>query len=321
VVVTAGNGVGSANATSAATTVVQPASTAPANSSPPTITGTAQEGQLLNANPGTWNGTQPITFAYQWQRCGTTGTGCAPIGGTTSASYPVTSADVGSTLRVTVTATNAAGSASAGSNATAVVQASSGGAGIVALWHMSETSGSTMFDSAGAHNGALHSVTLGLPGFSGPAYGFNGSSSYVSVPTATDLNPGASNVTITMHLNATGAPPPPPADWDLIRKGTYSSSAGEFKMEFQQSGKASCGFNGTSNYAELITGPAVNNGQWHTIQCVKTASAIKLIVDGQTFSQAANVGSIVNTAAVVIGARPGSDWYKGALDEASIQIG
>jgi hypothetical protein len=141
------------------------------------------------------------------------------------------------------------------------------------------------------------------------------------VPTASDLNPSTSNVTITIHVNSTGAPPPPPADWDLIRKGTYSSTAGEFKMEFQQSGKASCGFNGTANYAELITGPAINNGQWHTIQCVKTASAIKLIVDGQTFSQAANVGSIVNTASVVIGARPGSDWYKGALDEASIQIG
>jgi hypothetical protein len=321
VTVTATNANGSANATSAATTVVQAASAAPTNSSAPTITGTAQEGQLLNASPGTWNGTQPITYSYQWQRCDTTGAGCNAISGATSASYTVTSTDVGGTLRVVVTATNADGSGSATSNATAVVQASSSGAGAVALWHMNETSGSTMFDSAGAHNGALHSVQLGLTGFSGLAYGFNGSSSYVSVPTASDLNPSTSNVTITMHINTTGTPPPPPADWDLIRKGLYSHSAGEFKMEFQQTGKASCGFNGTSNYAELIAGPAINNGQWHTIQCVKTASAIKLIVDGQTFSQAANVGSIVNTASVVIGARPGSDWYKGSLDEASIQIG
>ncbi len=92
-------------------------------------------------------------------------------------------------------------------------------------------------------------------------------------------------------------------------------------MEFQESGQASCGFKGSAGYAELIAGPALNNGQWHIIQCVKTSSAIKVIVDGQTFSQAANVGSIANTTSVVIGARPGSDWYEGSLDEASIQIG
>jgi concanavalin A-like lectin/glucanase superfamily protein len=321
VVVTATNATGSASSTSAATTVVQPASAAPVNSSPPAITGTARDGQLLNASPGTWTGTQPITYAYQWQRCDTTGSACNAIGGATGASYPVTSADVGSTLRVVVTAANSAGSATATSNATAVVQASSSGTGIVALWHMDETSGSTMFDSARTHNGALHSIKLGLPGFAGLAYGFNGSSSYVSVPSASDLNPSASNITITIHLNTTGTPPPPPADWDVIRKGLYTTAGGEFKMEFQQTGKASCGFKGSGGYAELISGPAINNGQWHTIQCVKTASAIKLIVDGQTFSQAANVGSIANTTSVVVGARPGSDWYKGSLDEASIQVG
>ena len=92
-------------------------------------------------------------------------------------------------------------------------------------------------------------------------------------------------------------------------------------MEFQQSGQASCGFKGSAAYAELITGPNLIDGQWHTFQCVKTASAIKVIVDGQTFSKAASVGSIANTTPVVIGARPGSDWTQGTLDEASIQIG
>jgi hypothetical protein len=321
VAVTAQNAAGSAIATSAVTAVVQPPSAPPANSLPPTITGTAQQGQLLNASPGTWNGTQPITFTYQWKRCNATGSGCGTIGGATGSGYQLTAADVGATIRVTVTATNPVGSAAATSHATAVVQSSSGGAGVVALWHMDETSGSTMFDSMNSHDGSLHSVALGLPGSSGLAYGFNGSSSYVAVPTASDLNPSASNITITIHIDTTGSPPPPPADWDLIRKGLYTTSGGEFKMEFQQTGKASCGFAGSSNYAELTAGPAINDGQWHTIQCVKTASAIELIVDGTTFSQAADIGSIANTEDVVIGARPGSDWYSGSLDEASIQIG
>jgi hypothetical protein len=186
---------------------------------------------------------------------------------------------------------------------------------------MDETTGTVMHDSVGSHNGSLVSVGLGLPGFTGSDYSFNGSSSYVSVPSAADLNPGTANITMTIHLKTTGTPPPPPADWDLFRKGLYTTAGGEYKMEFQQSGQASCGFEGSAGYSELIAGPALNDGKWHTIQCVKTATAIELIVDGQTFTQAANVGSISNTAAVVIGARPGSDWYGGELDEASIQIG
>src|SRR5205085_1808088 len=130
------------------------------------------------------------------------------------------------------------------------------------------------------------------------AFGFNGSSSYVSVPSSSDLNPGSVNITVTIHLKTTSAPASP--DWDLIRKGTYTTSGGEFKMEYQPSGQASCGFKGSSSYSELIAGPSLKDGKWHTVQCVKTASAIKEIVDGQTFSKSATIGSIANTAPVLI---------------------
>jgi hypothetical protein len=296
--------------------------TPPANTSPPTITGTAQRGLTLNAGPGTWRGTQPINYTYQWHRCDSSGANCGPIAGATATTYTATSTDVGSTLEVTVSASNMAGSATASSAPTAVVASGSGPpSGLVALWHMDETSGTTMFDSVGTHTGTLHSTQIGLPGFTGTAFGFNGSSSYVNVPTAADLNPGSANITVTIHLKTSGTPPSPPADWDVIRKGLYTTTGGEFKMEFQQSGQASCGFEGSSGYAELVAGPAINNGQWHTVSCVKTSTAIQVVVDGQIFSKTANVGAIANTADVVIGARPGSDWYQGQLDEASIQIG
>ena len=295
--------------------------TPPVNTSPPIISGTPQDGQTLTASTGSWSGTQPITYGYQWQRCDSGGANCVAIAGATGPTYLATSVDVGRTLRVVVTATNSAGSAGATSAATTVVQATSTQPGLVALWHMDEASGTLMYDSIGNHTGTLRSVQTGLPGFLGSGYGFNGSSSYVSVPTAGDLNPGSADITITIHFKTTGTPPAPPADWDLIRKGLYTTTGGEYKMEFQQSGQASCGFKGSAGYAELITGPNLIDGQWHTIQCVKTASAIKVIVDGQTFSKAASVGSIANTTPVVIGARPGSDWTQGTLDEASIQIG
>src|SRR5204862_404358 len=96
---------------------------APANSAPPTISGTAQEKQTLTADPGSWSGTQPITYAYQWRRCDTNGANCADIAGAAAQTYTLTTADVGSTLRVSVTASNSAGAASAASAATTVVTA------------------------------------------------------------------------------------------------------------------------------------------------------------------------------------------------------
>jgi hypothetical protein len=318
VAVTATNTYGSSTASSNPTSVVQAANSAPANTSPPTITGTAQEGKVLNANPGTWSGTQPITYTYQWQRCDASGGNCVAISGATNAAYVAASADVGKTLRVGVVASNTVSSAPAISNATAVVSAGSRQAGMAALWHMDELSGTSMFDAIGAHTGTLHSVTLGLPGFMGTAYGFAGSA-YVSVPSASDLNPGSAALTVTIHLKTTSAPASP--DWDLIRKGLYTTAGGEYKMEYQPSGQASCGFKGSSGYSELTAGPAVNNAQWHTVQCVKTSTAIMVVVDGQTFTKTANIGSIANTDAVPIGARPGSEYFQGALDEASIQIG
>lgn len=119
--VTATNSVGHTSATSVPTAVVTKSGTAPANSTPPTIAGTPQEGQTLTADHGTWTGTQPITFAYAWRRCGQNGGNCSNIGGATAPTYKLVSADIGTTIRVRVTATNGRGSRSATSVPTAVV--------------------------------------------------------------------------------------------------------------------------------------------------------------------------------------------------------
>ena len=92
----------------------------PANTSAPTIAGSAQEGAQLTANDGTWTGTGNV-FSYQWKRCNSTGAACVDITGATAKTYTAVLADVGKTLRVVVTATNAAGPVSATSNQTAAV--------------------------------------------------------------------------------------------------------------------------------------------------------------------------------------------------------
>ena len=123
VAVSGSNSVGSATAESGPTARVVVAPAPPANTSSPTIAGTAEAGQTLTADRGTWSGTEPIGYGYQWRRCDSGGAACVDITGAAAPTYVVAAADTGSTLRVVVTASNSAGSSAATSGQTAVVGA------------------------------------------------------------------------------------------------------------------------------------------------------------------------------------------------------
>jgi hypothetical protein len=80
-------------------------------------------GEVFHATSGKWRN-NPSSYAYQWERC-TSGT-CSGISGATTSSYTVATADEGHKLRVTVTATNGFGSATAHSAETGEVPAAPG---------------------------------------------------------------------------------------------------------------------------------------------------------------------------------------------------
>ncbi|MBV9803344.1 MAG: hypothetical protein JO130_09150 [Solirubrobacterales bacterium] len=90
----------------------------------PRVTGVTQDGQTLTTTSGTWDGTQPITYAYQWQRCDGAGLNCGkpfPSPGSASNTYTLTDADLGHTMVAYVTATNPAGSTATHSPVTTTV--------------------------------------------------------------------------------------------------------------------------------------------------------------------------------------------------------
>jgi len=112
-----------ANLTGGGTPPPPPSGTPPANTAAPVVSGTAQSGQTLTASAGSWSGTTPMTYAFQWQHCDSSGASCTAVAGATAQTYALTSADVGFTMRAAVTASNAYGAATISSAATAVVAA------------------------------------------------------------------------------------------------------------------------------------------------------------------------------------------------------
>jgi hypothetical protein len=109
--------IGATGSGSAATQV------APSSTSSTTISGSAQLGSTLTATRGSFSGSTPLKYAYQWRRCSATGTACANIDKATKATYTLAQVDVGNTLRAVATATNKEGSATSTSAQTGVVTA------------------------------------------------------------------------------------------------------------------------------------------------------------------------------------------------------
>ena len=132
------------------------AAVAPTNASAPTTGGTNTVGSTLTANPGTWNGSTPITFQYQWQVCDGNGAACHDIAGATQQTYTLKADDAGNTVRVRVIASNADGSASAFSAPSAKIAASGTGPTNTALRRSpaSTATGATLTANDGTWSGA-----------------------------------------------------------------------------------------------------------------------------------------------------------------------
>lgn len=89
----------------------------PFNTIAPVVSGTNTVESILTTTNGTWGGSLPITYTYQWLRNGTN------IGGATSSTYTLVTADTSNVVSCRVTATNSVGSANATSNSLTIYEA------------------------------------------------------------------------------------------------------------------------------------------------------------------------------------------------------
>jgi S1-C subfamily serine protease len=190
-----------------------------------------------------------------------------------------------------------------------------------AVYHM--TSPKSLVDSTGKNNGTTTAITS-VPGSSGKGFGFNGTTSKAVAPNSASLNPGTANLRLTAHVMFTDLPTATGVgDYDLMRKGQAGTIGGEYKMEILGGGNAYCHFQGANKVIGKVSDTRnLADGKWHTITCLKTATSVKITVDGVSHTAKATLDSISNTKELVIGSQSGGgDWYKGAMDEVVIAVG
>jgi len=190
-------------------------------------------------------------------------------------------------------------------------------------WQMNETSGQ-MIDSSGNNNdGDPKDV-----GQRGSRYGFNGSTSYVAVPDSDSLDPEESDITLSAGVKVTDKPMDDDS-YDIVRKGLVTTSGGDYKMEIKRTanpavGKLHCLFKGDGGTVDIEARQDIVDGNWHTLECIKTSTSVVAKVDGKSVStKAGSAGSISNGSEVLVGAKtavPLDDMFDGKMDFVSIDI-
>ena len=201
-------------------------------------------------------------------------------------------------------------------------------AGILLLagadWQMNETEGQ-MIDSSGNNNNGSPTDVLQT----GSKYVFNGSTSYVAVPDNDSLDPAEEDITLRARVMV----PDEPMDddsYDVVRKGLAGRPGGQYKMEIKRAaadptvGKLNCLFQGSGGTVNKVSRRDIVDGNWHTLECIKTADSVVVRVDGRNGStKAGSAGSISNPTNVLVGAKttnPFDEMFEGEMDFVSIDI-
>src|SRR5215213_3238050 len=196
-------------------------------------------------------------------------------------------------------------------------------------WQMNETSGQMTDSSGNENNGDPTDVRQ-----KGSRYVFNGSTSYVVVPDSDSLDPAEKDITLTARVKVTDAPMDDDS-YDIVRKGLSGRPGGDYKMEIKRAadptvGKLHCLFQGSGGTVDKVARGGdiaargdIVDGEWHTLECIKTSASVEARVDGSGGSpKAGSAGSISNPTNVMVGAKTAvpllDDTFDGKMDYVSI---
>ncbi|CAN7243501.1 polysaccharide lyase family 8 super-sandwich domain-containing protein [Paenibacillus sp. LjRoot56] len=179
-----------------------------------------------------------------------------------------------------------------------------------AYWKFDENSGSTAADSTGnGHTGTLYNASFTSGGFAGGALSLNGTSSYVSVPDAAELDFTNKFKLDTWIRFSTGAGT---TTQKIIEK---QGATLPYSVRISNAGKIGLYWNGTWRESNAISW---NNNTWYHLVITHNGSAIDFQLDGASRGVVSNTEStFTNNENFYIGrGRAGTEsWFNGQIDE------
>ncbi len=202
---------------------------------------------------------------------------------------------------------------------------------VQAHWDMDEPAGSTVMIDTGPNliNGVIGPAVLTDVMVDG-SIGYEWSKVSPTAPPAKPerlvqvdnalLNPGLRDYAVTIRYRSTVK------FGNIIQKGQAHVAGGYFKLE-QPGGHLNCFFTGKAGKASFKSPYTTNDGQWHTVRCERTATAVTLTVDGVVIGQTVHAtGMISNTLPLTIGGKLNCDnvtitcdYFSGDIDYVTIQ--
>jgi len=288
---------------------------------PPLIYGEPAEDNVLTVNVGTWANSP--SYSYQWYR------NDVAIGGATSATYTVVTADIGTVLTCGVTGTNGSGANEAVSDPTVTVTATGTDpffSYVTYLAGFNGTNGDTTYSEE--KNTAVHTfganadlssavVKFGATSFRGTST----SNAGATVPNSSNfILPGDFTIDVEFYGLATSAmficgvyDTTGNRAWELL---TTSSSAIAFRISNDGSSSAYA-------YVELTATGMTLSATWNHVRICRHGTTIRLFVNGTLASSSPFYGMFSSTAVLGVGRRSASttSCYNGYIEELRITKG
>jgi hypothetical protein len=184
-------------------------------------------------------------------------------------------------------------------------------------------------DTAVDASGRGHLLTISgnysqVAGPNSPAVSF-APISRASTPHKTDLNPDGREFAVTVVFRVPTDTSTLTDTPNLAQKGFWGDDA-QWKMQLKpEKAAVQCRFKGTLG-ARLLTSSVtdVDDGEWHTATCWRSAAQIGVTVDGVDTSATASTGVIANSRPMLIGAKSltsSTDQFTGDIDYVALAVG
>jgi concanavalin A-like lectin/glucanase superfamily protein len=209
---------------------------------------------------------------------------------------------------------------SAGPAAEASAGVNPAAASVQLIYNMNEPSGASVMQDSGPLrlNGHIGSEVMtgvssgGAIGYQFPRLTPNVPPAHpqhlVTIPDNDAVDPGSGNYSVEIRYKTTNG------FGNLIQKGQSTTAGGQFKIQLP-GGKAQCYFKGPLGKDGVGYQVPLDDGQFHTLLCVKTASSVTLYVDGvKRATKTGPIGTMNNTFPVSIGGKPQCDQIKVTCD-------